>query len=62
MNRRLERATLACFAIGVALMIVFDATVTRILGVALLLAFIVLGLFAIATPEFLGRPEDEDSP
>jgi hypothetical protein len=42
---------------GVALMIPFDATVTRVLGIALMFAFIVVGVFAIANPEFLERDE-----
>jgi hypothetical protein len=40
---------------GVALMIPFEATITRILGVLLLFAFIVGGLFLIAAPRFLER-------
>jgi hypothetical protein len=44
---------------GVALMIPFEATVTRVLGVAALLAFVVCGVFAIATPEYLAREDDE---
>jgi hypothetical protein len=38
---------------GLALMIPFEATITRILGVGLLFAFIVGGLFLIAEPAFL---------
>jgi hypothetical protein len=38
---------------GLALMIPFEATVTRILGVLLLFAFIVGALFVIAEPRFL---------
>jgi hypothetical protein len=44
---------------GVVLMIPFETTVTRILGVAALLAFVVCGLFAIATPEYLSRTGDD---
>ena len=40
---------------GLALMIPFEATITRILGVLLLFAFIVGALFAIAEPRFLDR-------
>jgi hypothetical protein len=40
---------------GLALMIPFEATITRVLGVALLFAFIIGGLFLIADPEFLAR-------
>ena len=47
---------LACFAVALVLMLAFEATLTRILGVAALFAFIVSGVFAIADPAFL----DED--
>jgi hypothetical protein len=40
---------------GLALMIPFEATITRIVGVLLLFAFIVGALFAIAEPRFLDR-------
>jgi hypothetical protein len=40
---------------GLALMIPFEATITRILGVGLLFAFIVGALFLIAEPRFLER-------
>jgi hypothetical protein len=39
---------------GLALMLPFEATVTRVLGVACLLAFVVCGTFLIAAPGFLG--------
>ena len=44
--------TATVFLAGAALMLVFDATLTRIAGVVLLLGGIALGAFAIATPEF----------
>jgi hypothetical protein len=44
---------------GLALMLPFEYTVTRVLGIALMFAFIVVGVFAIATPEFLGG-DDQD--
>jgi hypothetical protein len=49
---------LACLAIGLVLMLVFEAPVTRILGVTALFAFIVSGVFLIADPAFLGPDED----
>jgi hypothetical protein len=45
-------------AAGVVLMVGFEATITRVLGVLLLFTFIVTGVFLIADPEFLGRDED----
>ena len=50
--------TLACFVIGIGLMIPFEALVTRIVGVTALFAFIVSGVFLIADPDFLGVDED----
>jgi hypothetical protein len=43
---------------GVALMIPFEATITRILGVGLLFAFIVGALFLIAEQRFLERDRE----
>jgi hypothetical protein len=43
---------------GLALMIPFEATITRILGVALLFAFIIGALFLIAEPRFLEGDRD----
>ena len=53
----MSRAASATFLLGVVLMLVFDATLTRIAGVVLLLAGIGLGVFAIATPEFTSDEE-----
>ena len=49
---------LASLAIGLVLMLVFEATLTRIVGVTALFAFIVSGVFLIADPAFLGPDED----
>jgi hypothetical protein len=48
------KVALACLALGILLMLPFDHTVTRILGVAALVAFVVTGVFALASPERLG--------
>jgi hypothetical protein len=53
------RIALACFVLGVVLMVGFDAPVTRVLGVGLLVAFVVCGVFALASPERLAQEEDE---
>jgi hypothetical protein len=45
---------------GLVLMVGFDATVTRILGVACLLAFVAGGVFLIAQPSFLAADDDAD--
>ena len=49
----LGRATVACGVLGAALLFPFDATITLVLGVAFLLAFVVCGVFLIAEPGFL---------
>ncbi len=48
----------AAFVLGVGLMVPFDATITRILGMTFLLAFIVGGVFVIADPGFLSTDEE----
>ena len=59
MSRRepLVIATLATGALGALLMILFEEWFTRLFGVLALFAFIVVGVFAIASPSFL---EDDD--
>jgi hypothetical protein len=42
---------------GLALMLPFEYTLTRVLGVTSMFAFIVVGVFAIANPEFMERDE-----
>jgi hypothetical protein len=54
---KLGYVALGCFLLGVALMIPFEQWFTRVPGVAALFAAIVIGVFAIARPEFL---EDAD--
>lgn len=59
-EKNLTAIAIAAFVLGVMLMIPFEATITRILGVIALAAFIVLGVFAIAQPGRLGEaPRDE---
>jgi len=51
---------IACFVAGVVLMVGFEATITRILGILLLFAFIVSGVFLLANPAFLEIEDDGD--
>jgi hypothetical protein len=51
---RLVAFALGCLVVGVVLMVVADVIW---LGVILLFAFVVAGVFAIADPEFLGRED-----
>lgn len=53
-------AFIAVFVLGAAVMFIFDSTLTLLAGVILQTAAIVLGVFAIATPEFLSG-DDEDA-
>jgi hypothetical protein len=57
---RLPILALGAFLLGVALMIPFEHTITRILGVVLLFAAIVGGVFAIATPELLAEDDPDE--
>jgi hypothetical protein len=50
---RLEAVTIACFVLGSGLLFPFDHTITILLGVVFLLAFIVCGVFVLASPERL---------
>lgn len=55
---RLEIVTVACFVLGAGLLFPFESTFTILAGVLLLVAFVVCGLFALLTPEALGRDPD----
>lgn len=49
---------IAVFLIGAATMFLFDSTITLLLGMALQVAAVVIGVFTIATPEFLGGDDE----
>jgi hypothetical protein len=55
---RLLPICVACFVLGAADMLAFEAPLARIVGVALLFAFIVTGVFLVADPDWLGRDEE----
>jgi hypothetical protein len=58
MSRRpLTGLMLGCFAVGLVLMVGFEHAITRVLGLLALFAFIVIGVFLIADPEFLERED-----
>lgn len=59
-ERRLTVAAIVAFLAGVGLMIPFEHAVTLALGVAFLFAFIVLGVFALATPARLAEDPEPD--
>lgn len=56
----LALAAIACLVVGAVLMVFFEHAVTRVLGVVLLVAWIVLGLLAVATPDYLARADDPE--
>ena len=45
--------------LGIALMIPFQAAITLVLGIACLIAFVVTGVFLVATPEYLRQTDDD---
>lgn len=55
---RLTVVMLGSLVTGLVAMVGFEATLTRVLGVALLFAFIVAGVFVIADPDFLERDDE----
>jgi hypothetical protein len=59
-DRRLEVATIACFVLGVGLLVPFEVPVTLTLGVLFLLAFIVCGAILLAGPGS-GVLDDDDA-
>jgi hypothetical protein len=56
---RLEIAAAACFVLGAGLLFPFEHTLTILAGVLLLVAFVVCGVFVLASPDALAeRPDD----
>jgi len=49
------RLAVACLVVGVVLMIFFEYTLTRVVGVAGLFGFVGFGVWAIADPTDLER-------
>jgi hypothetical protein len=56
-RRNLTALMLGCFGVGLVLMVGFEHAITRVLGLLALFAFIVIGVFLIADPEFLERED-----
>jgi hypothetical protein len=55
------RGAIACGLLGAALMLGVESPAALAAGVLLLVAFVVLGMLRIASPDYLGRdPEDDD--
>ena len=60
MSARLPLLALASFLVGGGLLFLFEHTLTRVVGMAGLLAAIVGGVFAIASPELLEAAEEDE--
>jgi hypothetical protein len=58
--KRIEIATVACFALGAGLLFPFEHTLTILFGVLLLGVSIACGVFALASPERLAAAEPDD--
>jgi hypothetical protein len=54
------KRTLILFGLGTALLLPFETTVTLSAGILLLLAAIVSGVFAVASPAFLADDQGEE--
>jgi hypothetical protein len=52
--------TVVAFCLGAGLMLPFEYTITRLLGVISFAAFFVLGMLLVANPDFLERDGSED--
>jgi hypothetical protein len=59
---RLEIGAVACFVIGAALLFPFEETLTILVGVLLLMASIVLGVFVLASPDRLADERRGQTP
>jgi hypothetical protein len=59
---RLARTAVACFLIGLGLVLLVDLGIARIVGVPLTFVGIALGVAAIASPAFLEADADSESP
>lgn len=56
-----RQAFLIVSIVGLVLMLGFDTTITRIVGVACIFGALALGVAVIATPEFLSADQDEEA-
>ena len=58
MRGRLGAFTLAALVVALALNLLFEHTITRVIGVAAMFAFIVSGVFLIASPTLIDAEEE----
>jgi membrane associated rhomboid family serine protease len=57
-NPKLLGASLGCFAVGAFIMLLFHGDLARVVGVVLMVAFVVTGLFLVADPRWLAGEDD----
>jgi hypothetical protein len=57
----LRHATLVLFILTLALMLPFEYTITRLLGVICMVGFVVVGAFWIASPEHIEQTDEDDA-
>jgi hypothetical protein len=53
---------LICFAVGAIAMLLFESTLTRVIGVVALFGFVIAGVFAIADPRWLASAPELGDP
>jgi 1,4-dihydroxy-2-naphthoate octaprenyltransferase len=59
----LAAGAIAAYVAGAGLLVAFEKALTLAAGIVLLVACVVLGVFAIASPDYLARaPTDEEAP
>jgi hypothetical protein len=56
--QRLKALAVVAFLVGTVVILLAEATWLRMASAVILVAYVVLGLFAIATPEFLEQDRD----
>lgn len=61
-SSRTLKAALAVLVVGGGVLFLSEAEWLRVIGATVAVAGIVLGVFAIATPEFLGEDRDDPDP
>jgi len=59
-NLRSKVTLVVLFVLGCALMLPFEFWATRLAGMACLFGFIVLGVFLVADPGFVGAEDEGD--
>ena len=58
MRGRLGAVTLAALVVTLVSMLLFDETITRIIGVLAMFTFIISGVFLIASPSYIEKQDE----